>query len=96
MSFCLFVYDYMKNLTYYIFNKFPLIKAMGSVDTKKYPFIEAWFLRCKQHIPNYEVVCGQGAQSFGDLYKKAKAANIRRENESPYRRHSIYIRTVSS
>ena len=71
---------------------------MGSVDTKKYPFIEAWFLRCKQHIPNYEVVCGQGAQSFGDLYKKAKAANIRRENESPYRRHSIYIyiRTVRS
>jgi len=65
---------------------FSTLKAMGSVDTKKYPFIEAWFLRCKQHIPNYEVVCGQGAQSFGDLYKKAKAANIRRENESPYRR----------
>ena len=87
----------MKNLTYYVLNKSPpIFKAMGSVDTKKYPFIEAWFLRCKQHIPNYEVVCGQGAQSFGDLYKKAKAANIRRENESPYHRHSIYIRTVSS
>ena len=50
---------------------------MGSVDTRQYPFIEAWFQRCKQQIPNYEEVCGKGAQSFGDMYKKAKAANNR-------------------
>ena len=53
------------------------IKAMGSVDTRKYPFIEAWFIRCKQQIPKYQEVCGEGAEMLGGVYKKSKAINNR-------------------
>lgn len=53
------------------------LRNLGSVDTRKYSFIEAWFQRCKQQIPHYQEVCGKGAESFGDMYKKAKAANNR-------------------
>ena len=67
---------------------------MGSVDTRQYPFIEAWFQRCKTHIPNYEQVCGEGAQSFGDMYKKAKAANVRRMESNIRRLWKFVTRSI--
>jgi glutathione S-transferase len=53
------------------------LKGLGSVDTRKYPFVEAWFQRCKQQILDYEKACGEGAVLFGSWYKQSKAANIR-------------------
>lgn len=56
---------------------FSTLKHLGSIDTRKYPFIEAWYQRCKQQIPNFHEACGLGAENFGDMYRKAKAANNR-------------------
>ena len=50
---------------------------IGSIDTRKYAFVEAWFKRCQLQIPNYQKVCGHGAEIFGDWYRSSKAANNR-------------------
>ena len=54
------------------------LRNFGSVDTKKWAFIEAWFQRCKQQVPKYDEVCGMGADIHGTAYKKSKSANNRK------------------
>lgn len=56
---------------------FVCLKALGSVDTRAYPFVEAWAQRCKQQLPRYEEVCGHAMEALGSLYKQSKATNGR-------------------
>ena len=56
---------------------FVCLKALGSVDTRAYPFVEAWAQRGKQQLPRYEEVCGHAMEALGSLYKQSKATNGR-------------------
>lgn len=51
------------------------LKACGIVDVRKYNFIESWFNRCKNQIPEYERINETGAKAFGEFYKEKKAKN---------------------
>lgn len=33
------------------------------------PQVTAWFEKCKLQIPNYEKACGEGAETFGNLFR---------------------------
>lgn len=51
------------------------LKELGVIDTRTYPFLEAWFQRCKQQIPHYNKTNAEGAEAMGLWYKRTKVAN---------------------
>ena len=51
----------------------PLPQTAEIVDFLPYPKLRAWLAACKAEMPGYAELNHDGAKTFADLFKQAKA-----------------------